>query len=67
LALRYEQFDRDLDRGGDLFSGYGVSYIYYINPGVRLQLAHEIFEDGTRANVFDQRYGATTLRVQFKF
>jgi hypothetical protein len=67
IAFRYEQFDKDMDRGGDLFSGYGVSYIYYLNPGARLQLAHEIFEDKSRASLGDQRYGATTLRVQFKF
>lgn len=67
IALRYEQFDRDLDRGGDLWSGYGLSYIYYINPNARLQMAHEIFEDRTRASIADQRYGVTTLRVQFRF
>lgn len=67
LSFRYEQFDPDMDRADNLFSGYGVSYIYYINPGVRLQLAHEVFEDKARASVGDQRYGVTTMRVQFKF
>jgi hypothetical protein len=67
IAFRYEQFDRDMDRGGDLFSGYGASYIYYINPGARIQLAHEVFEDKSRQSIGDQRYGVTTLRVQFKF
>lgn len=71
LAFRYEQFDPDLDRADNMFAGYGVSYIYYINPGARIMLAHEIFEDQARRNVSgtldDQRYGVTTLRLQFKF
>jgi hypothetical protein len=67
LALRYEQFDPDLDRGGNLFSGYGASYVYNLNKGVRFTLAHEIFEDRARASLGDQRYGVTTIRVQFKF
>lgn len=70
LALRYEQFDPDMDRPDNLFSGYGASYIYYINPGARITLAHEIFEDKARTNVNgvgDRRYGVTTVRLQFRF
>lgn len=70
LAFRYEQFDPDMDRPDNLFSGYGASYIYYINPGARITLAHEVFEDQARTNVSgvsDRRYGVTTVRLQFRF
>ncbi|MBC8066328.1 MAG: hypothetical protein H7Y17_15970 [Chlorobia bacterium] len=71
LSFRYEQFDPDLDRQSNLFTGYGASYIYYINPNARLQVAHEVFEDAARRNIVgtadDKRYGVTTVRLQFKF
>lgn len=63
LALRYEQFDADRDSAGDAMHGYGVAYIYYINPGARVTAAYEVFRDPSR---MPQRYHATTLRLQFR-
>lgn len=63
LALRYEQFDADRDSTGDAMHGYGVAYIYYINPGARVTAAYEVFQDPSRT---PQRYHATTLRLQFR-
>ena len=70
LAVRYEQWDPDLDRSGDLFRGYGLAYIYSINSGAKITLSHEIFEDDSRTSILGRqqfRYGVTTLRVQYKF
>lgn len=69
VNFRYEQFDPNIDAIGDVIKGYGVSYLYYMNPNARLMLAHEIFEDATRLNVggkAQQRYGVTTFRIQFR-
>ena len=72
FSLKYEQFDPNLDRGGDFVRGYGAAYSYYINPGAKVTLSHEIFQDDSRIAVgsparTQTRYGVTTLRVQFKF
>ncbi len=69
INFRYEQFDPNTDAVGDVIKGYGVSFLHYMNPNARLMLAHEIFEDATRLNVSgraQQRYGITTLRLQFR-
>lgn len=65
LNLRYEQFDPNTDTGGNLFSGIGLSYIYWINPSTKLMGAYESFLD--RARTSEKGYHVTTVRVQFKF
>ncbi|MFZ4508230.1 MAG: porin [Fimbriimonas sp.] len=71
LNFKYEQYDPNIDANGDLFEGYGLAYRYFINPGAVVTLAHEIFEDQTRAanglNPGNKRYHVTTLRMQFRF
>lgn len=68
IALRYEQFDPNLDAGGNLFSGWGISYNYFINSKARLTLAYEAFVDEARAASLNQtRYHFTTLRMQYRF
>lgn len=72
LLFKYEQFDPNLDLGGDFMRGYGAAYSYLINPNAKITLSHEIFEDASRLAVgsparTQTRYGVTTLRVQFKF
>lgn len=63
LALRYESFDPDRKSGGNAVYGYGVAYIYYINPGARLTAAYEVVFDPSRTT---KRAHATTLRMQFR-
>lgn len=67
IAVRYEQWDPDLSRGGDLFRGYGLAYLHNLNPSARITLAHEIFEDDARRSLSQVRFGVTTLRVQYRF
>lgn len=69
INFRFESFDPDRDTDKNAIRGYGVAWIHYLNPGARITAAHEIFEDPSRAGagVRQQRYQATTLRVQFKF
>lgn len=69
INFRFEQFDPNTDVDNNAVIGYGVSYIHYLNPGARVTLAHEIFDDASRAGagVRQQRYHITTLRVQFRF
>jgi hypothetical protein len=63
LALRREWFDPDVDSGGDLFTGWGLAYSHWLNPGVRLTAAYEKFDDDAK----NTDWQVTTLRVQFKF
>jgi hypothetical protein len=62
IAFRYEFFDPDRHTRNDGIRGYGLSYIYYINPGVRLVGEYTINrEDGTEI-----RNNATTIWLQYK-
>ncbi len=63
LVLRYESFDPDLDTTGNGIHGYGVAYIYYINPGARVTAAYEVLFDPAKT---PNRYHTTTLRMQFR-
>lgn len=63
LALRYEQFDPDRTTTGSSVHGYGVAYIYYINPGARLTAAYEVVFDTSQT---PNRYHITTLRLQYR-
>jgi len=63
LVLRYEQFDPDRDTNGNAVHGYGVAYVYYINPGARVTAAYEVLFEPTKT---PNRYHATTLRFQFR-
>lgn len=63
LALRYESFDPDRNSNGNAVHGYGVAYIYYINPGARATASYEVLFDPTKT---PNRYHTTTLRLQFR-
>lgn len=65
LSVRYQGFDRDTDVDGNSITGWGLAYLYYINPGVRLTAAWEQFNDPLRST--ERKYQTTTLRVQFRF
>jgi hypothetical protein len=67
VALRWEQFDPDLDRGTNALNGYGIAYLREIAPRTRLTLAYEVFTDESRQAVRQVRYGQTTLRLQLRF
>jgi hypothetical protein len=62
-VLRYEQFDPDRDTNGNAVHGYGVAYVYYINPGARVTAAYEVLFEPTKT---PNRYHATTLRFQLR-
>lgn len=66
ISLRYEQWDPDTASGvrGDVFSGYGAVYSYWINPGVQLSLAWERFDDPTRT---PRKFNVTTFRIQYRY
>lgn len=62
VALRSEYFDPDTDTASDGTRGYGIAYLYYINPGVRLTFAYEVFdEEGT-----ERLNNVWSARMQFK-
>jgi hypothetical protein len=67
IAIRYEQWDPDLSRGGDLFRGYGLAYLHNLNPSARITLSQEVFEDDGRRTLGQIRFGVTNLRVQYRF
>ncbi len=61
LAFRYEFFDPGYKVNDDI-TGYGLSYIHYLNPGAKLVFAHEV----SKEQGFDRKNNVTTLRVQLK-
>lgn len=63
LVLRYEQFDPDRDANGNAIHGYGVAYVYYINPGARVTAAYEVLFDPART---PNRSHSTTIRFQLR-
>jgi hypothetical protein len=65
LAVRYEQFDPNTSKSGDLFHGISGALLHMINPNLQLSAAFERFTDQSRAT--DKSYNVTTLRVQYKF
>lgn len=65
INVRYEMFDPNTDSSGDRLTALGVSYLHYLKPNLRLMLAHEMFNDDARTT--KEKYGITTLRVQFRF
>ncbi|MBX3118777.1 MAG: hypothetical protein KF784_06900 [Fimbriimonadaceae bacterium] len=72
INFRYEQFDPNLDTGGNVVKGYGVSWLHYLNPTARFMAAYEVIEDATRLAVgspamAQQRYHILTFRLQFRF
>ncbi len=67
VNLRYEQFDPNIDTSQNLFDGWGVSYLYWINPGARLTLAYENLVDRARSATLGRRFHQVTLRMQFRF
>lgn len=69
LHARVEQFDRDTDTPGNAISGIGAAWTHYLNPDAKITASHEIFDDAARSGpgVRQQRYGVTTIRVQFRF
>lgn len=61
LSARYEFFDPNTGKDDNLF-GWGLAYTYFLNPGARLTLGHEIFtEQGTQ-----NPNNITTLRLQIR-
>lgn len=67
IALRWEQFDRDLASTGDAMNGYGIAYRRMLSEGTSLHFAYESFVDGTRASIGQQRTALTTVRYQVRF
>ena len=63
LSARLEQFDPNRDKDGDVFTGFGLAYSYFINPGAKLTLAIERFQNPSRP----ADYNVFTVRTQFKF
>ncbi len=62
VALKFEYFDPDRNSRNDGTKGFGIAWIHYLNPGVKLTAAYEIFdEEGT-----ESRNNVTTIRMQFK-
>lgn len=62
LSARYEFFDPNVNNNDNVFA-WGLSWNYMINPGVRLTLAHEFFQE-QGSNVPNN---PTTIRLQFRF
>jgi len=69
LHARFEQFDPDTDSPNNALIGYGLAWTHYLTPGAKITASHEVFDDASRSGtgVRQQRYGITTIRVQFKF
>lgn len=72
INFRYEQFDPNLDTGGNLIKGYGVAWLHYLNPNARFTAAYEVFEDASRLAIgspamAQQRYHIVTFRLQYRF
>jgi hypothetical protein len=67
LNFRWEQFDPNKDAAGNAVNAYALSYQHFLSPMAKLQLAHEIFIDESRASLGQRRFFQTTLRVQFRF
>lgn len=65
LHFRYETFDPNADKSNDQYSGLNLAFLHYLNPNARITLAHEMIRDEARTT--KEKYGITTLRVQFKF
>jgi hypothetical protein len=64
VNVRYEQFDPDTNKKGDALSGWGASYLYYINPGARLMVSYERLKNPARKPM---EYTVVTTRLQFRF
>lgn len=64
IAVRYEFFDPNTDSSGrrDTTKGMGISYLHYLNPGARLMIAHERYDENPR----EVRDNVTTIRMQFR-
>jgi hypothetical protein len=65
--FRWEQFDPNVSTGGNAVNGYAFAYQYFLSPMAKLQLAHELFTDESRAGIGQRRFFQTTLRMQFRF
>jgi len=63
LTARYEAFDPDTGVGNNTSSAFGLGYSYYINPGVKLSLAHEWFKE----QPFNAKNNVWTIRIQYRF
>lgn len=66
IALRWEGWDTNLDRGNSALHGLGMAYIRDLTTAMRLTLGHEIFVDEQRQALGQTRYGATTIRLQVR-
>jgi len=64
INVRFEQFDPNKDVNGDALSGWGATYLYYINPGARLMVSYERLKNPARN---PQEYNVWTTRLQFRF
>ncbi len=62
LSFRYESFDPNTAKTGDTTNTYGLAYSYWINPGAKLTISHEVVQEST----FNPRNDVTTIRLQFK-
>lgn len=62
LTARYEEFDPNTNTGSNTASAFGLGYSYYINPGVKLTLAHE----WNREQPFNSKNNVWTIRVQYR-
>jgi hypothetical protein len=63
LSVRYEVFDPDSGRAGDLFGAFGLAYSHELAPGARLVIAWERLDDPARP----RPYSIVTLRTQFRY
>jgi hypothetical protein len=62
LSFRFERFDPDMKTSNDSTNIYGLAYTYWLNPGAKLTLSHEVSKEAG----FDTRNNVTTIRLQFK-
>ena len=68
LYLKYDLFDENRDRSGDLFRRWGLGWVEEIDPRTRLTLAWETRRVGRDFSGFDDFHGdAATVQLQVRF
>lgn len=66
IFAKWQFFDPNTDNDGDSFSGFGLSYLYYLNPSVRFMVSWEEFDNQALSGQTN-KYKVITLRSQFRF
>ncbi len=67
LTLRYQDFDPNLSKDGDLVRGYGISLFHKFSKTSSLGFAHEVFIDPARSSLKQSRYEQNSLIFRVRF